>query len=123
MTPGSIVFFSGVGLMGLTLILGIVFFIKKPKYTPEKEVYNAQAAQATRRLRNGYPTDPLTVRREPANKTVPIEEGVANATLPLQQETEMLDEQTVLLQEGPVSGEKTVLLDERTESLMGEEMK
>lgn len=121
MTPGSIVFYSGVGLMGLTLILGIVFFIKKPKYTPEKEVYNEQAVQATRRLRNGYPTDPLTVRREPANKTVPIEEGVDNATLPLQQETEM--QQTVLLQEGPVDGEKTVLLDERTESLMGEEMK
>lgn len=123
MTPGSIVFFSGVGLMGLTLILGTVFFIKKPKYTPERRVYNEQAAQATHRLRNGYPTDPLTVRREPARKTVPIEESVDNVTLPLQQVTEMLDEQTVPLRAGTVSGEETVLLDERTEALMGEQMK
>lgn len=120
MTPGSIVFFSGVGLMGLTLILGTVFIIKKPKYTPEREVYNEQVAQATRRLRNGYPTDPLTVRREPVRKTVPIEESVNTVTLPLQQVTEMLVEQTVLLREGTVSGGETVLLDEQTEALIEE---
>ena len=41
MTFGQILFYSGIGLLGLTIILTIVFIIKKPKYTPESDLRTA----------------------------------------------------------------------------------
>lgn len=65
MTTGQILFYSGIGLLVLTIVLAIIFAIKKPQYKPGNAAYTA-ANGSTQKLRNGYPTDPLTIRREPA---------------------------------------------------------
>ena len=57
MTTGQLVFYSGVGLLALTVLLGVFFLVKKPKYIPEQAVYEPGAPQQTQKLRNGYPTD------------------------------------------------------------------
>ena len=70
MTFGQILFYSGIGLLGLTIILTIVFIIKKPKYTPESEAYSGLDEGQTQRLLNGYPTDPVTIRRDSSQEVV-----------------------------------------------------
>ena len=64
MTAGNILFYSGVGLFALTVILAIVFLIKKPEYEPEKAAYDGRGGRKTQSLRSGYPTDRLTARFE-----------------------------------------------------------
>lgn len=64
MTTGQIIFYSGIGMLILTVIIGIAFWIKKPRYTPEDAVYQDADGRGTQKLRSGYPTDRLTVRRE-----------------------------------------------------------
>lgn len=59
MTTGQLMFYAGIGLFGLTVILAIVFMIKKPKYRPENAV---GGDGQTVPLRNGYPTEPVTAR-------------------------------------------------------------
>ncbi|MEY8316983.1 hypothetical protein AALB19_06620 [Oscillospiraceae bacterium 50-58] len=66
MTTGQMVFYSGVGLLVLTIIVALVFLIKKPKYIPETAVYGDAVSNVTQRLRNGYPTERVTIRRETA---------------------------------------------------------
>lgn len=60
MTTGQLIFFSGVGLLALTLILAIVFCIKKPQYIPENSACggaDVRGGQRTAVLKNG--TAPL----------------------------------------------------------------
>lgn len=71
MTTGQLLFYSGAALLGLTVILAIIFIIKKPKYIPESAAYDGTAPGKTQRLRNGYPTDHLTVRRESVKQPSP----------------------------------------------------
>lgn len=92
MTTGQIVFYSGVTLLALTIILAIIFIIRKPKYIPGNAVYG-EADRNTQKLHNGYPTDRLTIRRESARSINP---------------------DTAVL-----SGEKAKLAAEQTEKLMG----
>lgn len=92
MTTGQIVFFSGVALLVLTIILAIIFIIRKPKYIPGNAIY-LETDKSTQKLRNGYPTDRLTIRRESARSINP---------------------DTVVL-----SGGKARLAAEQTEKLMG----
>ena len=66
MTTGQLLFYGGVALLGLTVILAIIFIIKKPKYAPESTAYAEADPGRTHSLRNGYPTDRMTVRREPS---------------------------------------------------------
>ena len=120
MTTGELIFTCGLGLLGLTVLLAILFLVKKPRYTPENAIYSDRVTSETQRLRNGYPTDPLTVRRTSSRKTAPVKETESTATLPLSQETECLEDETVLLQEGSAGTDETVLLEQRTEALTGE---
>lgn len=83
MTTGQIIFYSGIGMLILTVILGIVFWIKRPRYTPESAADFSADGQKTQRLRNGYPTDRLTIRREHG-------QPVVSDTAPLCEETEHL---------------------------------
>ena len=57
MTRGEIVFYAGVALLAVTVILSIIFIIKKPRFIPE--AYHG-GPDETVRLRNAYPTDRLT---------------------------------------------------------------
>ena len=67
MTPGELLFYGGAALLGLTVILAIVFLIAKPKYKPELGTYDGGDPGRTQRLLNGYPTDRITIRREPVS--------------------------------------------------------
>jgi len=84
MTTGQIIFYSGIGMLILTVIIGVAFWIKKPQYTPESAVYHGIDGKGTQKLRNGYPTDRLTVCKEP--KCPPVVE-----TISLHDETERLE--------------------------------
>ncbi len=78
MTTGQLMFYAGVGLLALTAIFAVVFAMKKPKYIPENAAYIG-GDTGTQKLRSGYPTDRLTIRREsePAVTpgTVPLNDG------------------------------------------------
>ena len=66
MTTGQLLFYGGAVLLGLTVLLAIIFIIKKPKYTPESAAYAEADPGRTNSLCNGYPTDRITVSRGPA---------------------------------------------------------
>ena len=108
MSTGQLVFYSGAALLAVTILLAVVFLIRKPVYTPEKAVYDGAAQNRTQTFRSGYPTDPLTVRRDApvqAAGTVPL----AEETLPLTQETVPLSADTA-----PLMGETAPLAEETT---------
>lgn len=93
MTTGQMVFYSGVGLFILTIIVALVFLIRRPKYIPEKAVYGAAVSNATQRLRNGYPTEQVTIRRE----TVPADRETQATELIGDEETELLSQTEKLI--------------------------
>lgn len=102
MTTGQIMFYSGAGLMALAVVLAIIFVVKKPQYKPDHAVYSA-ADSNTQRLRNGYPTDPLTIRRETGaagsgvryeeTERITAEQTEKNSDTALSQATEVIDGQ------------------------------
>ena len=85
MTTGQLLFYGGAALLGLTVLLAIIFIIKKPKYTPESAAYAGADSGRTQSLRNGYPTDRMTIRRESI-------QTVATEKIEQSQETELLSE-------------------------------
>ncbi|MBE6961245.1 MAG: hypothetical protein E7445_02180 [Ruminococcaceae bacterium] len=101
MTNGQLMFYAGIGLFGLTILLAIVFLIKKPKYRPE----NASVGGGqTIPLRNGYPTEPMTVRYGAADRKSTETNGhvaeitaAANGTVLLEEENTSLAAETELL--------------------------
>ena len=111
MTTGTFMFFSGVGLLFVTIILGVVFWVKKPQYRPENAVDVRNGDGNTLKLRSGYPTDPLTVRRETAKP-------VASETAVLHEEMEQLS----AVYTEPLPGTEVLpgterLTDQQTETL------
>ena len=113
MTTGEIIFYAGAALLVLTIILAVVFAVKKPQYKPENAAYIGADAGSTQRLRNGYPTDRLTVRAETKSELV-------SQTALLDERTEILPQtdvlpQTALLEEPTPDG--TVPLSEETAPL------
>lgn len=113
MTTGQIVFFSGVALLVLTIILAIIFIIRKPKYIPGSAIYG-EADRNTQKLHNGYPTDRLTIRRESACSINPDTAVLSGGKARLAAEqTEKLMGTAVL------SGPETERLQEGTTPLPG----
>ena len=105
-------FYAGVALLSVTVILAIVFLIKKPKYTPESTIYSSPD-YATRGFRSGYPTDRMTIRRDSHSKgTELLEVSPVNNNA---KQTELLKKQTELL------GKQTELLNNETEPLCGQD--
>ena len=81
MTTGQMVFYSGAGLLVLTVLLAVFFAVKKPKYVPENAAHVSAGPQQTEQLRNGYPTDPVTRRsRGGSAAAAPTEMQTAAAT-------------------------------------------
>lgn len=111
MTTGQLIFYSGMGLLVLTIILGIIFCIKKPRYIPENAAYDATGDRRTQKLHNGYPTDRLTIRREPERPASP-------GTVLLQEDTAQLTaEQTAQIQGTEVLTGTETLDYQQTEKL------
>ena len=117
MTTGELVFFSGVGLLLFTLVLTVIFAIKRPRYMPEELSHEQNPPGNTQKLRSGFPTEAVT--RERAGKTdkiveqgtVPLQQG----TIPLQQDTVPLEQGTIPLQQDTVPLEQgTVPLEQGT---------
>ena len=129
MTTGQLVFYSGVGLLVVTLILAVVFWVKKPQYTPESAAHDGGEAQRTQKLRSGYPTDPLTRRRDtpaaPTGTAVLRETERLTGTAVLEpepRETEKLERGTAVLEEqesGTAALDGTEVLPQETERLTG----
>lgn len=114
MTTGQLIFYSGIGLLIITIILGVIFWIKKPQYIPENAAYDAIGNRRTQKLRSGYPTDRLTIHREPERPVLP-------GTVPLQEETVRLTvEQTAQIQGTEVLNGTDTLDHPQTEKLAAE---
>lgn len=62
MSNGQLLFYGGVGLMAFTVLLAVLFWIKKPQYIPSSTVYDDARAHDTQKLRSAYPTAGLTKR-------------------------------------------------------------
>ena len=121
MSTGQLVFYGGAALLAVTILLAVVFLIRKPVYTPEKAVYDGAAQNRTQPFRSGYPTDPLTVRRDTPEKKAEETLPLAEETVPLTQETPPLRDETVPLAEETVPlTEETVPLTEETMPLTEE---
>lgn len=84
MTTGQLLFYAGIATLVLTVLLAVVFLVKKPRYDPESAAHSANTSQ-TQKLRNGYPTDRLTIRREPRENSVP-------SAVPAERGTERIEE-------------------------------
>lgn len=143
-TTGQVIFYSGVGLLVFTIVLGIAFWLKKPQYIPGNAAYDQGADRNTRKLRSGYPTDRLTIRQESEQPimsgTAVLQESTAqfgtergdtlpdtavllNAEFPQAQQTEKLGVGTVPLADGTiplVHDEDTVPLYDRATPPDGE---
>lgn len=104
MTTGQLLFYGGVALLGLTVLLAIIFIVKKPKYTPESAAYTEADPGRTQSLLNGYPTDRMTIRRGPA-------QSAAAEAIEQSQETELLTETLIDAQSGTELLPETELLE------------
>ena len=121
MSTGQLVFYGGAALLAVTILLAVVFLIRKPVYTPEKAVYDGAAQNRTQPFRSGYPTDPLTVRRDTPEKKVEETLPLAEETIPLTQETPPLRDETVpLAAEAVLPVQETMPLTEETVPLTEE---
>lgn len=85
-TMGQLVFYSGVGLLILTIILVCFFWAKKPQYIPGTAAYDGMGDSKTRKIRSGYPTERLSVRKEEKRVVTP-------ETVVIQGETERLNDE------------------------------
>lgn len=116
MSSGNLVFYSGVGLLVFTLLLALVFLIKKPRYTPDQKTDTDQGVQRTQKLRNGYPTGSVPLFREASETEVLLSESQTPPS-----ETELLPQETELLLPEEGSGHfasaTEVLLGAQTEKL------
>ena len=78
MTTGQLIFYSGIVLLVLTIIVAIVFLIKKPKYVAENAANESVESGDTRLLWNSYLTGYETIRRDSIGaKTVILDEEEA----------------------------------------------
>lgn len=114
MTTGQLLFYGGAALLGLTVLLAIIFIIKKPKYTPETATYAGTDPGKTQKLINGYPTDRMTIRRESV-------QTVATEAIEQSQETELLTETLIEPLSGTERLQETEMLEpQQTEALTKE---
>ena len=133
MTTGHLLFYSGIALFAFTVILAVIFALKKPKYDPTSTA-STGGDGGTQKLRSGYPTDRLTIRREPvipgtvlldqspaasirpATERLAQETEVLPATEPLTQQTELLPDTEPLPATEPLP-QQTEPLPQQTEPL------
>ena len=111
MSTGTIIYYSGFGLLALTILLAILFAVKKPEYIPER-ASAVEADDATLRLRR----DDSTERGEKR-----IEKSVALPDMKHTQAPQQSDsgatETMTMTQTLPVDKTATMISDE-TELMM-----
>lgn len=112
MTQGQMMFLSGVALLIATIILAIIFLIKKPRYSPEQ--FAGTDSEAAFRLRNGYPTDRLTKRYPPVLEVPAQPAGVGEEAEHFQESSDLAEE-IEHLSESAEFGEKTERLQGTSE--------
>lgn len=120
MTTGEMVFYIGAGLLGLTVVLAIIFLIKRPRYVPEHVSHMPDKAGATQPLRSAYPTDSMPGQPETEALAPETPASGGQVTVPLVQGTVLLEQETLPLREeesGPAeqsTGQRTVPLQGET---------
>lgn len=120
MTTGEMVFYIGAGLLGLTVVLAIIFLIKRPRYVPEHVSHMPDKAGATQPLRSAYPTDSMPGQPETEALAPETPASGGQVTVPLVQGTVLLEQETLPLREeesGPAeqsTGQWTVPLQGET---------
>ena len=121
MTIGQLVFYGGLALLGLTIIVAIVFLVKKLAYQPENPIYERTAAGRTQPLRNGYPAEKESIRHGGSKRTEPMQTAaVDNETGTAARETEaFVDETDVLSQELDTHDGKTAALFRKADTRPG----
>ena len=62
MSTGQIVFYAGIGLLCITLILLVVFLIKKPQYHPENVIYSEAEDKSKPHFRSHYISERMPAR-------------------------------------------------------------
>lgn len=100
MTTGMLLFYGGLALLVLTIILAIVFALRPPKYIPENAAIIGPGDLNTQPLKNAYPTNRLTVRRESTSSPAqphPAPPDLETALLAPTEDTALLDTPTELL--------------------------
>lgn len=91
MSTGQLMFYSGFALLNLTIIIAVIFLLKKPTYIPENAVYKNAGIGHTQRRQNGYPTERETIRRESPAELMETELlPQETASIILSEETERL---------------------------------
>ena len=101
MDISRILYYGGFGLLGFTVLLTLIFIIKRPKYNPDAAA--GSFSDQTQPLRNGFPTQKMTQTRATTPPPVPAETEVLPQTelLPeaaVLQATEKLAETDILLE-------------------------
>lgn len=66
-------FFGGVALLAVTVVLAIVFMIWKPVYRPESAAVQVPGDQYAQQMTGSYPVPPVTARQEGPARQVPIQ--------------------------------------------------
>ena len=112
MTTGQMMFYGGFAMLAITIVLAVVFQIKRPKLTADALPVDSAAAQEERKA---YTTALLSATKESAKR-----QKDENATVLLDAEPAAGAGETVLLDAEPANAGATVLLDERT-TLLSEE--
>lgn len=111
MTNGQLIFYMGIALLIVTVILVVIFALKKPKYVPESAAYIGGNAN-TQKLRNGYPTNRLTIRRDTKQSSTSETAILSNETMPLAQDfAEMPLSTTATLKTGKSNEQETKSAD------------
>lgn len=119
MTTGELVFYSGVGLLAFTLLLAVVFLIKRPKYVPENLSNIQDGRGSTQKLRSGYPTETMTHERAGGGSGGAASSGAAReqqaastpaaqGTVPLEQGATPLEQGTAPLEQGTTPLEQDI---------------
>ncbi len=120
MTTGMLLFYGGLALLVLTIILAVVFALCPPKYIPENAAIAGPGDSQTQPLKNAYPTNRLTVRRGSASaptEPIPASSDPQTALLNPTEDTALLDTPTELLpQSEETAGGMTELLPEESKS-------
>ena len=92
MTTGTILFFGGIILLALTIILAVIFLIFPPKYRPENAAVGASGGIQTQPLKNNYSTGNPTHNNAPVEPAFPAPSGPETAFLdPSSPGTALLD--------------------------------
>lgn len=112
MTIGQLVFYAGIGLLLATIMLAVIFVVKKPEYHPENAA-SPTGNGTTVPLHNGYPTDTLTIRRDRPEQAHPVAPDETVSLQSQEPETILLGTETVPLSDStmPLEQQDTAPLE------------